>query len=144
MEKIFVTCALLFSDQKVLCAQRSATMPLPGLWEFPGGKIEVGESAEECLAREILEELGINITVIQAMPASEYSYKSGVMIHLLPFICNWDEGELRLIEHQAARWLRKEELKTVNWAPADIPIVQDLMDKWNIIQKQLVDYTKET
>ncbi len=144
MEKVLVTCAVLFSGTKVLCTQRSTTMTLPGLWEFPGGKIEVGESPEECLAREIREELGISITIIQPMAPSEYSYRPGIMIHLLPFICNWDQGELTLIEHQAARWLRKEELKTLNWAPADIPIVEELMGKWNIIQEQLVDYTKET
>ncbi|MCE7054743.1 (deoxy)nucleoside triphosphate pyrophosphohydrolase [Algoriphagus sp. AGSA1] len=144
MGVLLVTCAVLFSGQKVLCAQRSSTMPLPGLWEFPGGKIEEGESPEECLNREVREELGISIDIVRPMDPSEYSYTPGTLIHLLPFICCWAGGELTLTEHQAVKWSGKEELMTLEWAPADMPIVEELLGKWNNIQKQLVDYTKET
>ncbi len=143
MEVVLVTCALIFLDGKVLCAQRSEEMSLSGLWEFPGGKIEKGESSETCLVREIEEELAISIQVLTALKANEHSYSEGQMIRLMPFVCTWKSGAIKLLEHQAVRWVAKEDLKSLNWAPADIPIVDDLIENWNIIKKQLVDYTTE-
>lgn len=143
MEVISVTCGLIFSDGKVLCAQRSAGMDLSGLWEFPGGKIEIGESSEACLIREIKEELAISIDIILAMKPNEHSYAGGKVIRLIPFVCLWESGEVKLLEHQKVKWLGKEDLKLLNWAPADVPIVDDLFAKWNNIQKQLVDYSRK-
>jgi len=143
MEVVPVTCALIFSDGKVLCAKRSEVMILPGLWEFPGGKIEEGESAEACLIREIKEELAISISLIGSLQANEHSYSGEKMIRLIPFICIWKRGKISLLEHQEVKWVAKEELKTLEWAPADIPIVDDLLANWNNIQKQLVDYTRK-
>jgi 8-oxo-dGTP diphosphatase len=142
MEVISVTCALILLDNKVLCAQRSEVMSLPGLWEFPGGKIEDGESPEACLIREIEEELAISISLVGSLQPSEHSYAEGNIIRLLPFLCVWDYGEIILREHQDIRWLDKKDLKSLNWALADIPIVEELIDNWNNIQKLLVDSTK--
>lgn len=144
MKVIPVACALIFLNGKVLCAQRSEQMPLSGFWEFPGGKIEDGESPEACLIREIREELSIFIKVVSLLEPNEHSYTEGKVIRLIPFVCTWESGEINLLEHQALKWLGKVELKSLNWAPADIPIVNDLSENWNIIQKQLVDYTTES
>ncbi|SFT96002.1 8-oxo-dGTP diphosphatase [Algoriphagus locisalis] len=144
MGVVLVTCALIFLNDKVLCAQRSSTMNLPGLWEFPGGKIEKGESPEECLVREIKEELAITIKVLGALKPNDHAYSKGIVIRLLPYVCIWQCGEVKLLEHQQIKWVEKGNLNSLNWAPADIPIVNDLSENWNIIQKQLVDYTTES
>ncbi|PZX48699.1 (deoxy)nucleoside triphosphate pyrophosphohydrolase [Algoriphagus chordae] len=139
MEVIFVTCALILLDDKVLCAQRSDRMHLPGLWEFPGGKIEAGESPEACLIREIKEELAITVHVVAALKPNEHAYSEGKLIRLIPFVCAWESGEISLLEHQQVKWLAKEDLKSLEWAPADVPIVDELLVNWNNIQKRLVD-----
>lgn len=144
MKEIPVTCALIFLNDKVLCAQRSEEMPLSGFWEFPGGKMEAGESPEACLIREIREELSISIKVVSSLDPNEHSYAEGKVIRLMPFVCTWESGAINLLEHKAVKWVGKEELKSLNWAPADIPIVNDLFENWNIIQKQLVDCTTES
>lgn len=143
MEVVLVTCALIFLDEKVLCAQRSGTMPLPNLWEFPGGKIEEGESYEACLIREIKEELAISISLVSSLIPNEHSYSEGKVIRLIPFVCTWKSGVITLLEHQEVKWLGKEELKFLNWAPADIAIVDDLLANWNDVQEQLVEFIRE-
>ena len=139
MEVISVTCALILLNERVLCAQRSDAMPLPGLWEFPGGKVEEGENPEACLKREILEELSISIRIIFPLKPNDHSYADRKVIHLMPFICKWESGEINLLEHQKVKWLSKEELRSLKLAPADIPIVEDLLANWNNIQKLLVE-----
>ena len=94
-------------------------------WEFPGGKIEDGETAEEALKREILEELDMKISVGNRIKTVEYDYPT---FHLSMdcFICEIEEGTPILKEHEAARWLDKSSLTSVEWLPADIEIVQIL------------------
>lgn len=118
-------------------------MSLPGLWEFPGGKIEQGESPEACLIREIEEELAISISLVSSLQPNEHTYPEGKVIRLIPFVCIWGSGEITLREHQDVKWLAKGELVLLNWAPADIPIVDELQQNWNTIQKLLVDYKRE-
>ncbi|MEO6150478.1 MAG: (deoxy)nucleoside triphosphate pyrophosphohydrolase [Mucilaginibacter sp.] len=121
---IEVTCALILNSQgHVLAAQRSATMSLPLKWEFPGGKIENNESPEECLIREIKEELDVDIQIIKRLPINYHNYSS-ISIKLIPFICNTIMGKVTLKEHANFKWVNKNELLDLDWAEADIPIVK--------------------
>lgn len=98
-------------------------MPLPLKWEFPGGKVEEGESLENCLVREIKEELDITIKIIDELAPNEHKY-SDKTIKLIPFLCRWTKGEIHLKEHAAYRWQRPKNLLDLDWAEADIPIVK--------------------
>ena len=119
---IHVTCAIIERDDLVLATQRSATMSMPHKWEFPGGKIDSGESAEECLHREIKEEIGIEISIARSMPTYTHHYPS-FTITLYPFVCSIEKGQLILHEHADLVWLRPTELHTLDWAEADIPVL---------------------
>ena len=131
MKIIPVTCALIIHQEKVLTTQRSLKMSHPGKWEFPGGKVEEGESPEECLKREIAEEISIQIDIREALPSFDYAYVPEKTIHLLPFIANWKEGEIRLSEHAEGKWLGKDLLFSLDWAEADIQVVHYLYDNWS-------------
>lgn len=117
-------------------------MSQPGLWEFPGGKVEQDELPEECLIREISEELNISIRIILSMSPSEFTYSKALKIRLLPFLCVWESGVIHLSEHEEICWLTKEELFSVTWAPADLPIVQELDRFWNPIRKIILKDTQ--
>ncbi len=132
MNKIIpVSCAVIFFQNKILAVRRSPQMPLAGFWEFPGGKVEKGESPQECLLREILEELELKIQVGIELPISEYSYLEGKTIRLIPFLAQIKSDEINLLEHDKYLWLGVNELFEVNWAIADIPIVQYLKENWS-------------
>ena len=121
---IEVACAIIVNDkEEVLVTQRSASMKLPLKWEFPGGKIEKGETAEECLIREIKEELGIEITIENSLPFITHQYDD-FSIKLIPFICKIKSGEIKLTEHSAFLWLERSELLDLDWAEADVPILK--------------------
>ena len=92
-----------------LICQRSASMKLPLKWEFPGGKVETGESKEECLKREIKEELGLEIEVGSALTVVEHYYPE-FSLSLYPFVCKWTGGSLAIAEHAQAIWVDKNEL----------------------------------
>lgn len=123
MKKINVSCAVIESDGLVLAAQRSESMNLPLKWEFPGGKIELGESPEECLSREILEEMEIRIRVKESLPTSTHQYPT-LTVTLYPFICSIESGEIVLHEHSAMNWLPPSQLHTLDWAAADLPVIE--------------------
>ncbi len=112
-----------------MATQRGAAMDLPGCWEFPGGKVEFGESPESCLHREIKEELSIEIRICGGLTPVLHSYPNKV-IQLIPFLATWQAGSLKLTEHAQSQWLGKEDLLSLHWAPADIPIVRELVTKW--------------
>ena len=120
---IHVACALIERDGLVLAAQRSAAMNLPLTWEFPGGKLEAGESAEECLQRELMEEMGITITVGRSLPQHTHSYDN-LTVTLYPFLATILSGTITLHEHAAIVWLPPEELHTLDWAEADWPVLE--------------------
>ncbi len=123
-----VTCALIIKDGLVLAVQRGPEMKMPLKWEFPGGKIENGESEQSCLFREIKEELHLAIEVGEKLPEVVHNYPD-FTIRLIPFLAKIQAGELTLTEHQDFRWLKKEELLDLDWAEADLPIVKDYLKR---------------
>lgn len=120
---LHVACALIERDGQVLSVQRGATMSLPLKWEFPGGKIEPGEDAAGCLHRELREELGVEVAIIASLPAAAHDYPEFSVV-LYPLRCRITSGEPTLHEHAAARWLSPADLFTVDWAAADIPVLE--------------------
>lgn len=123
---IDVTCALIFLGNKILVTQRSEKMKLPLKWEFPGGKLEENESEIDCIKREILEEINIEIEVVKQLSNSVYDYGS-FKINLIPFIANYVSGEIILSEHKDYKLLDKAELLNLDWAEADLPIVEEFL-----------------
>ena len=129
---LIVTCAIIIRERKILICQRSSTMSLPLKWEFPGGKVERGEDEETTIVREISEELHLDIDVVKRLDPVEHNYPN-FRIRLVQFIAKVVGGELLLEEHADARWVAKEDLDRYDWAPADMPIVEQLKaeDLWN-------------
>ena len=121
MKTIRVVAAIIIDNDKVFATQRGYGEFKDG-WEFPGGKIDEGETAEEALVREIKEELDTEIEVINLLDTVEYDYPN---FHLSMdcFICKVKSGELVLKEHEAAKWLTKEALYSVDWLPADLGLI---------------------
>lgn len=126
LNMINVTCAIVLFDNQILVTQRSEKMKLPLKWEFPGGKLEENESEIDCIKREIKEELNIEIEVLKTLSNSIYDY--GVFkINLIPFISNYVSGEIILSEHKDYKLLDKSELLNLDWAEADLPIVEEFL-----------------
>jgi 8-oxo-dGTP diphosphatase len=124
---IKVTCAIIENENRVLVVQRSAKMSLPLKWEFPGGKIENNESEEDCIIREIKEELNLEIVVLKKLQSSVYDYPN-ISIELIPFVAKQVNGEIKLLEHANYSYILKEELLKLDWAEADIPIVKSYLN----------------
>lgn len=125
-KEINVVGAILIRNQRILCTQRGDTKSLPLKWEFPGGKIEAGESAHSALERELVEELAIKVELEKdTFDQVSYEYDFGI-VNLTTIIGNIVEGEPKLTEHIDLAWLTPAELETLDWAPADIPTVQKL------------------
>jgi len=121
---IRVACAIIERGGKVLCTKRSESMSLPLKWEFPGGKINDGESPQECLKRELTEELGIEVSVGAPLTVSTYHYPT-FSVTLYPFICKIASGEIVLHEHAAMVWVLPEELQGLDWAEADLTVIEE-------------------
>lgn len=126
MSKIHVTCAIVEYENLVLAVQRGEKMSLPLKWEFPGGKIEKGESEQECILREIKEELNIEIELIRKLTPSICEYPN-FSIELIPFIAKQIGGKVQLIEHANYKYLEKDKLPSLDWADADISIVKEYL-----------------
>lgn len=125
-KNIHVVGAVIVKDSKILCAQRGPDKSLPLMWEFPGGKIEINESPEEALVREINEEMDCDITVGNKIVTTAYEYDFGI-VHLTTFYCELNSGTPKLIDHVSVKWLEKHELRDLDWAPADIPTIDILI-----------------
>lgn len=122
-KQIDVVAAIIVNDNKIFAARRKPGIHLAGYWEFPGGKLEHGETPEQCLFRELQEELCITTKIGQYIGESFYDYGTKV-IRLVAYQVEHIHGTFQLIDHDELRWLSVEELGTVEWAPADIPIVE--------------------
>lgn len=127
MKTVRVVAAVIRKDNKIFATQRGYGEFKDG-WEFPGGKIEEGETPEQALAREIREELNTEIQVGELIGTIEYDYPK---FHLSMdcFWCEIMQGGLELKEHEAARWLSKEELYSVDWLPADVGVVERVKEE---------------
>lgn len=123
-----VTAAILKKGSKILIARRSPTKDLGGYWEFPGGKIEAGETAEDCLKREIEEELGIIIKVGDFFMENEHHYTDKIIL-LKAFECQHISGTIVLNDHDQIEWVEKSEFVNYKFAPADIPFIEALNGK---------------
>ncbi len=121
-EQIHVVGAVITRGGLVMCAQRGDDGNLPGLWEFPGGKIEPGESKQAALMREITEELGCTVEVGREVTTTTHEYEFGE-VTLTTFYCLLVAGTPKLTEHASIKWLPPDELETIPWAPADIPAI---------------------
>lgn len=118
---IEVTCAIIVENGRVLATRRSETMPHPLKWEFPGGKLKVGESPEQCIVREIREELGIEVEVKQGLEPVAHHYQEH-SIKLIPMICHILEGIISLTEHMEYSWIEPAKLGKLDWLEADVEV----------------------
>ncbi len=124
MKNIEVVAAIILKENKVFATQRGYG-PMKDGWEFPGGKMETGETPEEALRREIWEELETRINVGPLFETVDYDYPD-FHLTLHCFLCDIRSGSLTLKEHEAARWLSAQDMDTVEWLPADHSLVQHL------------------
>ena len=127
MKQIEVVAAIIRKDDKIFATQRGYG-EWKDWWEFPGGKMEAGETPEEALKREIREELSTEISVDEFLCTVEYDYPA---FHLTMhcFWCHIESGSLTLKEHEAAKWLSKDDLDSVEWLPADLEVVKRIKIK---------------
>ena len=125
MKQIEVVAAIIHDDQGRIFATQRGYGEWKDWWEFPGGKMETGETPEEALQREIWEELETRIVVERFVETVEWDYPQ---FHLTMhcYLCRVESGHLELKEHEAAKWLNKDELESVNWLPADRDLVRKL------------------
>ncbi|WP_303131657.1 (deoxy)nucleoside triphosphate pyrophosphohydrolase [uncultured Olsenella sp.] len=130
MEKTKVVCAIVQRGGKVLAARRGHGMER---WEFPGGKVEEGESREEALRREVREELGCELSTIWYLDSVDYEYP-GFHLDMDCFVCSLAEGEDPVLrEHRELRWLGRDELTDVDWLPADHGLIMTLGVMWDSV-----------
>lgn len=125
MKQIEVVAAIIHDAEGRLFATQRGYGDWKDWWEFPGGKMKAGETREEAILREIQEELETSIVVERHVQTVEWNYPA---FHLTMhcFLCHMESGTLTLKEHEAARWLAKEELDCVHWLPADVQIIEKL------------------
>lgn len=128
-KKIEVVGAVLINEDRVFAAKRGPGKSMAGYWEFPGGKVEADETPEEALARELREELKVDVTVGEFIVTATHEAGTAV-IELSTYLCTIIEGVPVLTEHEEFRWLPVSELSDVEWAPADIPTVELLRERF--------------
>ena len=130
MKKTIKVVAAIIENEnnEILCALRSPEMTLPNQWEFPGGKVEEGESLFEAIEREIQEELNCTVKAVDEFDENTHEYEK-VIVNLIGIKCKLVEGTPVAREHSKLVYLKKENLNSLVWAPADVPIVENLIKK---------------
>jgi 8-oxo-dGTP diphosphatase len=126
MQPLIVTAAVIRNGDSVLITRRPEGKPHAGMWEFPGGKLDGNESPRDCLRREILEELGLEVAVGDILETAYYRYDWGPVL-ILAFECRPLAGEIRNLQVAEHRWVALEELSFFALLPADYPIVETLL-----------------
>jgi 8-oxo-dGTP diphosphatase len=124
---IKVTCAIIEDSGKILAARRSEDMSQSLKWEFPGGKIEPGEKSEDCIVRELKEELDIDVDVKHQLSSHVHDYGNRV-IELIPFVCVIKGGDLKCKEHKEILWDVPRNLAGLDWADADKPVYREYVE----------------
>lgn len=124
--KIDVAIGIVTRDGRVLICQRHAHNSFGGCWEFPGGKREPGETVEQCLARELREELGLNITSAQALKPIEHDYPTA-RVRLHPYLCTAPGGDPRPLASQQLKWIEPIALRTHTFPPANDPLIEEVI-----------------
>lgn len=131
MATIKVTCGIIFNDEdKVFLCRRNPEKSMGGYWEFPGGKVEEGESYEECLKRELLEELDMDVRVKDHFITVKHDYGT-FEIELIAFICHFQTSSFALMDHDRYEWVKVSNLLDKELAPADVPIWNSLIARAN-------------
>ena len=120
-----VTAAIMAKDNKIIIAKRGPNDRLANKWEFPGGKIEINETPEQCLKREMKEEFDIDVSVGEYLGSSIYHYDH-ISIELLAYRAYWEDGEIHLNDHDDFKWISLEQLNEFDFAPADLIFVEKL------------------
>lgn len=130
MKKTIRVVAAIITDGSRFLATQRGYGDFKGMWEFPGGKIELGEMPEEALLREIKEELRVDISILRFFSTVDYEYPNFIL-NMDCYLCKIVGGNINLTEHQAAKWLALEDLMTVEWLPADVELVEQLRNCLN-------------
>lgn len=131
MKKLVKVVAAIIENeqQEILCALRSPEMSIPNMWEFPGGKVETNEDIYSALEREISEELNCKIETFKEVFHDNTHEYDTFIIHLISIKCRVVEGTPTASEHSKLIWLKRENLESLKWAPADIPAVEQLIQE---------------
>lgn len=128
-----VGAVILNSDDEILCAQRPEDKNLALKWEFPGGKVEEGETETEALVRELEEEMECRIDVEDKITTTVYEYDFGI-VELTTYYAKLLAGEIKLLEHIDMKWMSREDIGELDWAPADIPAIEMIQTKRGAIK----------
>jgi mutator protein MutT len=126
MERVDAAIAIVAKQGKILICQRKNDKALGGFWEFPGGKREPGESLEDCLRRELREELAIEVRPLRALTPIEHDYPH-VHVRLHPFLCAHDSGQITHLECQTSRWIDPPALRDFRFPPANEPLLEEVI-----------------
>lgn len=120
-----VVAAAIVHEQRCFVARRRDDLARGGLWELPGGKVEPGESDPDALVRELVEELDMQVRPVRLLAESVHDY-GDIRVCLVGWLCTWQGGGPTLRDHSEARWLAEGTLHSIEWAPADIPLLEPL------------------